>query len=66
MPSTTIEGPYALRQARLVSIRLSPLQYDPGTGMLRRLSTGTLIIRRKPLSGPALARLAVAPPDPAL
>jgi hypothetical protein len=60
----SIEGPYTVRQARLVSIRLSPLQYNSRTGTLRRLSTGTLVIRRKQLPAPALARMPVAPPDP--
>lgn len=48
VPAVTqsIEGPYVLRHARLVSIRLSPMQYNPVTKTLRRLSTGTLIIRR--------------------
>jgi hypothetical protein len=59
-----IEGPYVLRFAPMVSIRFAPMQYDPATRTLRRLSTGTLIIRRVPAGSASLARLAPAPPDP--
>ncbi|MBK7260262.1 MAG: hypothetical protein IPI01_21155 [Ignavibacteriae bacterium] len=66
VPSVTqeVEGPYTLRHARLVSIRLSPLQYNPVTKTLRRISTATLVIRRVALAGQPLARFAPAPPDP--
>ncbi len=62
--TVAIEGPYALRFAQMVSIRFSPMQYDAVTRTLRRLSTGTLVIRRVPVGGALLARLAPAPPDP--
>ncbi len=40
-----IEEPYTVRHARLTTIRLSPIQYNPTTRVLRRLSRATLVVR---------------------
>jgi hypothetical protein len=41
----SVEGPYSIRQARLVTIRIAPLQYNPVTGILRRISHAKLVVQ---------------------
>lgn len=46
VPSATlgVEGPYTVRSARMVTIRISPIQYNPRARVLRRLSHATLVV----------------------
>ncbi len=40
----TVEEPYMVRNARLVTIRISPIQYNPRSKILRRLSHATVVV----------------------
>lgn len=54
-----------LRQQRIATIRISPYQFNPVTGTLRRLVSGTIhIIPSVPLPGGPALPAAAADPDP--
>jgi hypothetical protein len=58
--TVSIDGPYLLRQANVVTIRIAPLQYNPVTRTLRRLIGGTLHITQSQGDSPRLQRVAAS------
>jgi hypothetical protein len=62
----TVDAPFTLRQQRIVTLRLSPYQYNPASRTLRHLVSGTVKVRRVPArNAPDLIKISTgAYPDP--
>ncbi len=62
----TIDPPFTLRQQRMVTLRLSPYQYNPVSRVLRHLVSATLTVRRIRASsaGESSPAESAASPDP--